>query len=204
MFVLTSMGLTGVEGKGCRYSGCKMCPDRAVSIFKTLMGSRFACRSGSDGGAEWRKGLLMLAELLFRELLLSQAAQISLFFRADAEGDVIMSQLSGNETAMLSSDSLRKSKKQKIKTKKQSSLSLGKRWRKQRENASIIGSNPGGEGARRGSWRETVRGYRRSVAASCTMSAAPCVRLSAVPRSVLPKYELVEIFTSKAAELVRD
>lgn len=108
---LTSMGLTGVEGKGCRYSGCKMCPDRAVSIFKTLIGSRFACRSGSDGGAEWRKGLLMLAELLFRELLLSQATQISLFFRADAEGDVIMSQLSGNETAMLSSDTLRKSKK---------------------------------------------------------------------------------------------
>lgn len=53
----------------------------------------------------------MLAELLFRELLLSQATQISLFFRADAEGDVIMSQLSGNETAMLSSDTLRKSKK---------------------------------------------------------------------------------------------
>lgn len=103
------MGLTGVEGKGCRYSGCKMCPDRAVSIFKTLMGSRFACRSGSDGGAEGRKGLLMLAELLFRELLLSQAAQISLFFRADAEGDVIMSQLSGNKTATLSSDTLRKS-----------------------------------------------------------------------------------------------
>lgn len=101
------MGLIGVEGKGCRYSGCKMCPDRAVSIFKTLIGSRFACRSGSDGGAEWRKGLLMLAELLFRELLLSQATQISLFFRADAEGDVIMSQLSGNETAMLSSDTLR-------------------------------------------------------------------------------------------------
>lgn len=86
-----------------------MCPDRAVSIFKTLMGSRFACRSGSDGGAGWRKGLLMLAELLFRELLLSQTTQISLFFRADAEGDVIMSQLSGNETAMLSSNSLRKS-----------------------------------------------------------------------------------------------
>lgn len=114
----SSMGLIGVEGKGCRYSGCKMCPDRAVSIFKTLMGSRFACRSGSDGGAEWRKGLLMLAELLFRGLLLlrlrlrllllSQATRISLFFRADTEGDVIMSQLSGSETAMLSSDSLRK------------------------------------------------------------------------------------------------
>lgn len=80
-----------MEGKGCRYSGCKMCPDRAVSIFKTLMGSRFACRMGSDGGAEWRKGLLVLAELLLRELLLSQAAQISLFFRRDADGDVFMS-----------------------------------------------------------------------------------------------------------------
>lgn len=105
---LTSIGLTGVEGKGCRYSGCKMCPDRAVSIFKTLMGSRFACRSGSDGGAEWRKGLLMFAELLFREPLLSHATQISLFFKADAEGDVIMSQLSGNVVALLSTDSLRK------------------------------------------------------------------------------------------------
>lgn len=51
----------------------------------------------------------MLAELLFRGLLLSHAAQISLFFRADAEGDVIMSQLSGNEMGMLSPDSLRKS-----------------------------------------------------------------------------------------------
>lgn len=103
------MGLTGVEGKGCRYSGCKMCPDRAVSIFKTLMGSRFACRSGSDGGAAGRRGLLTLAELLFRELPLFQAAQISLFLRAEAEGDVIMSQLSGNKTGTLSSDTLRKS-----------------------------------------------------------------------------------------------
>lgn len=49
-----------------------------------------------------------------------------------------------------------------------------------------------------------MRGYRRSVAAPFTMSAVPGVRLSAGPRSVLPKYELVEIFTSKAAELVRD
>lgn len=51
----------------------------------------------------------MLAELLFRGLLRSHAAQISLFFRADAEGDVIMSQLSGNEMVMLSPVSLRKS-----------------------------------------------------------------------------------------------
>lgn len=85
-----------------------MCPDRAVSIFKTLMGRRFACRSGSDGGAEWRKGLLTFAEPLFRELLLSHATQISLFFKADAEGDVIMSQLSRNVVTLLSTDSLRK------------------------------------------------------------------------------------------------
>lgn len=131
---LTSIGLTGVEGKGCRYSGCKMCPDRAVSIFKTLMGSRLACRSGSDGGAEWRNGLLMLAELLFRELLLSQATRISLFFRADAEGDVLMSQLSGNGTAMLSSDSLRKSKQNnKPKKKKRKSVEpLFRAWREKK------------------------------------------------------------------------
>lgn len=131
---LTSIGLTGVEGKGCRYSGCKMCPDRAVSIFKTLMGSRLACRSGSDGGAEWRNGLLMLAELLFRELLLSQATRISLFFRADAEGDVLMSQLSGNGTAMLSSDSLRKSKQNnKTKKKKRKSVEpLFRAWREKK------------------------------------------------------------------------
>lgn len=131
---LTSIGLTGVEGKGCRYSGCKMCPDRAVSIFKTLMGSRLACRSGSDGGAEWRNGLLMLAELLFRELLLSQATRMSLFFRADAEGDVLMSQLSGNGTAMLSSDSLRKSKQNnKPKKKKRKSVEpLFRAWREKK------------------------------------------------------------------------
>ncbi|KAJ1066540.1 hypothetical protein K5549_019136, partial [Capra hircus] len=44
--VLTSMGLTGVEGRGCRYSGCKMWPVRAVSIFSTLMGRRLAWRRG--------------------------------------------------------------------------------------------------------------------------------------------------------------
>lgn len=106
--ILTSIGLTGVEGKGCRYSGCRMCPDRAVSIFKSLMGTRCACRAGSDGGAGWRKGLLTP---LFRELLLCQAAQWSLYFRADADGVVIMSQLSAEETVTLSSDTLRKSKK---------------------------------------------------------------------------------------------
>lgn len=91
---LTSIGLTGVEGKGWRYSGCKMCPVRAVSIFRTLMGSRLAWRKGSVGGTGWRKGLLMLAELLFRELQLSQARTVSLFLRAIAEGDVLMTQFS--------------------------------------------------------------------------------------------------------------
>lgn len=46
----SSMGLTGVEGRGCRYSGCKMCPVRAVNIFSTLIGRRFAWRRGSEGG----------------------------------------------------------------------------------------------------------------------------------------------------------
>lgn len=174
---LTSIGLTGVEGKGCRYSGCKMCPDRAVSIFKTLMGSRLACRSGSDGGAEWRNGLLMLAELLFRELLLSQATRISLFFRADAEGDVLMSQLSGNGTAMLSSDSLRKSKqnnkpKKKKKKKRRASLSgvEGKEEQKKRRIVKRLDNKVilVGKGARRGGWRERL----------CEVIADPRLRLA--------------------------
>lgn len=69
-----------------------MCPVRAVSIFRIFMGSRLACRKGSDGGTEWRKGLLTTAELLFRELLLSQTRSVSLFL--EAEGDVIMTQFS--------------------------------------------------------------------------------------------------------------
>lgn len=188
--ILTSMGLTGVEGKGCRYSGCRMCPDRAVSIFKSLMGTRCACRAGSDGGAGWRKGL---PTPLFRELLLCQAAQWSLCFRADADGVVIMSQLSAKETVTLSSDTLRKSK-----------TNRPLLFRKEKKRIAKWSNNPSREGARRGSWKETVRGFRRSAAAPLTVSAAPCVRLCAGPRSVLPKYELVEIFTSKAAELVRD
>lgn len=91
---LTSIGLIGVDGKGWRYSGCKMCPVRAVNIFRSLMGSRLACRKGSVGGTGWRKGLLMLAELLFRGLHLSQARSVSLFLRAVAEGDVLMTQFS--------------------------------------------------------------------------------------------------------------
>lgn len=67
-----------------------MCPVRAVSIFKIFMGSRLACRKGSEGGTEWRKGLLTTAELLFREL--SQTRSVSLFL--EAEGDVIMTQFS--------------------------------------------------------------------------------------------------------------
>lgn len=70
-----------------------MCPVRAVSIFKIFMGSRLACRKGSEGGTEWRKGLLTTAELLFRELLLlSQTKSVSRFL--EAEGDVIMTQFS--------------------------------------------------------------------------------------------------------------
>lgn len=72
-----------------------MCPVRAVSIFKIFMGSRLACRKGSEGGTEWRKGLQTTAELLFRELrLLSQTRSVSLFLEAEAEGDVIMTQFS--------------------------------------------------------------------------------------------------------------
>lgn len=154
-----------------------MCPDRAVSIFKTLMGSRLACRSGSDGGAEWRNGLLMLAELLFRELLLSQATRISLFFRADAEGDVLMSQLSGNGTAMLSSDSLRKSKQNnKPKKKRRKSVEpLFRVWREKKNkkkrrivkrlNYKVILV---GKGARRGGWRERL----------CEVIADPRLRLA--------------------------
>lgn len=44
------MGLTGVDERGCRYSGCRRCPLWALSIFRTLMGSRFAWRRGSSGG----------------------------------------------------------------------------------------------------------------------------------------------------------
>lgn len=72
-----------------------MCPVRAVSIFRIFMGIRLACRKGSEGGTEWRKGLLTTAELLFRELLLlvlSQTRSVSLFL--EAEGDVIMTQFS--------------------------------------------------------------------------------------------------------------
>lgn len=71
-----------------------MCPVRAVSIFKTLIGSRLACRKGSDGGAECRNGLLAVAEWLFRKLPFSQAKCVSVFLGVDTEGDVIMTQFS--------------------------------------------------------------------------------------------------------------
>lgn len=58
------------------------------------MGSRLACRKGSDGGAEWTKGLLALAELQFRKLLFSQAKYESVFLDVEIEGDVIMTQFS--------------------------------------------------------------------------------------------------------------
>lgn len=105
-----------------------------------------------------------------------------------------MSQLSAKETVTLSSDTLRKSKKYRA-------LIFRKDKKKRIAKRS---NNPSREGARRGSWKEPVTGYRRSAAAPLTVSAAPCVGLCAGPHSVLPKYELVEIFTSKAAELVRD
>lgn len=41
--------LTGAGVRGCKYSGCSKCAVCAVSILRTRMGSRFACRSGSRG-----------------------------------------------------------------------------------------------------------------------------------------------------------
>uniref|UniRef100_H0XSX0 Uncharacterized protein n=1 Tax=Otolemur garnettii TaxID=30611 RepID=H0XSX0_OTOGA len=103
--VLTSIGLTGVEGRGCRYSGCKMWPVRAVSIFSTLMGRRLAWRRGSDGGTACTKGLVLPAgdepgpgpELL-PESALVQAGSTPppppplclLLLRAESEGAVLM------------------------------------------------------------------------------------------------------------------
>lgn len=89
---LTSMGLTGVEGRGCRYSGWRMCPLRAVSILSTLMGSRPAWRRGSLGGTACTNARL-LAEadpLLVPDLsLLSGAAGLTRL--AEASGEQIMS-----------------------------------------------------------------------------------------------------------------
>lgn len=79
---------------------------------------------------------------------------------------------------------------------------FGKIKKKEREEEKEW-NNPGGGGARRGSWRESVRASHGSAAAPLTAVRA-CVRLSAAPRSGLPEYQLLEHFTSKAAELVRD
>lgn len=101
------MGLTGVEGRGCRYSGCKMWPVRAVSIFSTLMGRRLACRRGSEGGTACTKGLVLPAgdetepwPEQFPESALVQAGSALpllpppplclLLLRAESEGAVLM------------------------------------------------------------------------------------------------------------------
>lgn len=99
------MGLTGVEGRGCRYSGCKMWPVRAVSIFSTLMGNRLAWRRGSEGGTACTKGLVLPAgdepgpgPELFPESALVQAGSALppppplclLLLRAESEGAVLM------------------------------------------------------------------------------------------------------------------
>lgn len=102
--VLTSIGLTGVEGRGCRYSGCKMWPVLAVSIFSTLMGRRFAWRRGSEGGTACTKGLVLPAgdepggpgREQFPESALVQAGSAPppplclLLRRAESEGAVLM------------------------------------------------------------------------------------------------------------------
>lgn len=99
------MGLTGVEGKGCKYSGCKIWPVRAVSIFSTLMGRRLAWRRGSEGGTACTKGLVLPARdepepgpELFPESALVQAGSALplplplclLLLRAESEGAVLM------------------------------------------------------------------------------------------------------------------
>lgn len=106
------MGLTGVEGSGCRYSGCKMWPVLAVSILSTLMGRRLAWRRGSEGGTACTKGLVVVLLLLpagdepgpgreqFPESALVQAGSAPLpppppplcllLRRAESEGAVLM------------------------------------------------------------------------------------------------------------------
>lgn len=88
------MGLTGVDGKGCKYSGCKMCPARAVSIFRILMGRRLACRWGSDGDTGCTNGLFVFEETFFALSQLSQIGLVEQFLSTETEGDVIMTQLS--------------------------------------------------------------------------------------------------------------
>lgn len=87
---LTSMGLTGVDGRGCRYSGCRRCPARAVSIFSTFMGSRLAWRDGSAGETQWCTDCW---PILSPGEPLSHAGLV-LFLRTETAGDVIMTQFS--------------------------------------------------------------------------------------------------------------
>lgn len=91
---LTSMGLTGVDGKGWRYSGCKRCPARAVSIFKTFMGRRLAWREGSAGETElWTDWWRIFTAPFSPEEPLSHT-EFVLFLRTETVGDVIMTQCS--------------------------------------------------------------------------------------------------------------
>lgn len=159
-----------------------MCPVRAVSIFRTLMGSRLACRKGSVGGTGWRKGLLMLAELLFRELQLSQARSVSLFLRAVTEGDVLMTQFSFILLAFCSSyASITTSKRSSSKT-------------VENKDKLII--------------RSLVADAQREAIADPELRVTPqalrallCL-LPQLHALLLPARELPEIFTSKATELV--
>lgn len=176
---LTSIGLTGVDGKGWRYSGCKMCPVRAVSILRTLMGSRLACRKGSVGGTEWRKGLLMLTELLFRELQLSQARSVSRFLRAIAESDVLMTQFSFILAFCSSYAS--------ITTLKRSSLKTGKNKDKLIFRLLVAEDRP------------TARGYRRSGAArDTTVIARSAMPPPADPRATPPSPRTARNFHFKS------
>lgn len=71
--------LTGAGAKGCKYSGCSKCPVCAVNILRTLIGRRFACRSGSKGvkketTAPGREGLPSVASLSSIRVLSRSAA----------------------------------------------------------------------------------------------------------------------------------
>lgn len=91
---LTSMGLMGVDGNGWRYSGCRRCPARAASIFKTFMGRRLAWREGCAGETElWTDCWLIVAAPFSPEEPLCHAGFV-LFLRKDTVGDVIMTQFS--------------------------------------------------------------------------------------------------------------
>ena len=93
-WALTSMGLMGVEGNGWRYSGCRRCPARAASIFRTLMGRRLAWRDGCAGDTElWTDCWLPVAAPSSPGEPLCHAGFV-LFLRKDTVGDAIMTQFS--------------------------------------------------------------------------------------------------------------